>query len=135
MLRILPWVGLWMLASLGAAVAASGCDLAAPSADQAGTGCGRAWFDANLRINEFQVVGTAESYKQRPSKLMLGLIRMGSAEDAKELDFAEPPIADSLRAARRRRARARVGADGWRCQARRVSASFPCVSPRRATSR
>ena len=75
---------------------AGGCDLHARSALQAGPGCARSWFDANLRINQIQLVGTAESYKLRPSAAELGLIRMGSAEDAKELDFAEPPIADQL---------------------------------------
>jgi hypothetical protein len=76
--------------------AAPVCDLKAVSVGQVGPGCTRAWFDANLHINQIQLVGTAESYKQRPSASMLGLIRMGSAEDARELDFAEPPIAAQL---------------------------------------
>ncbi|HUE64531.1 MAG TPA: Ca2+-dependent phosphoinositide-specific phospholipase C [Rhizomicrobium sp.] len=80
----------------GAPAGTSACDLQARSAVQAGTGCARAWFDANLHLNEIQLVGTAESYKLRPSSAMLGLIRIGSAEDAKELDFAEPPIAEQL---------------------------------------
>ncbi len=80
----------------GAPAGASACDLHARSAALAGTGCARAWFDANLRLNQIQLVGTAESYKLRPSAAMLGLIRMGSAEDAKALDFAEPPIAGQL---------------------------------------
>src|SRR5579863_3789674 len=75
---------------------APGCNVHARSAGLAGAGCARAWFDANLHLNEIQLVGTAESYKLRPSAAILGLIRMGSAEDAKELDFAEPPIADQL---------------------------------------
>src|SRR5215475_2717254 len=86
--------------SASAAPAAPGtdspCDLRARTAGQAGTGCARAWFDANLHINEIQLVGSAESYKLRPSAAMLGLIRMGSAEDAKELDFGEPSIAYQL---------------------------------------
>ena len=93
--------GLVLLCALSASGRVDGapaltCDLHAGSASQAGPGCARAWFDANLRINEIQLVGTAESYKLRPSSAMLGLIRMGSAEDAKELDFGEPPVADQL---------------------------------------
>ena len=80
----------------GAPAGAAACDQHARSAGLAGAGCARAWFDANLHLNEIQVVGTAESYKLRPSAAMLGLIRMGSAEDARALDFAEPPIADQL---------------------------------------
>lgn len=84
------------IAAQGAPGAGSACDLHARAAGQAGPGCARAWFDANLRLNQIQLVGTAESYKLRPSAAMLGLIRMGSADDAKALDFTEPPIADQL---------------------------------------
>jgi len=85
-----------LLALPAAGHTAPSCDLKAKSADQAGQGCARAWLDANLHLNEIQLVGTSESYKLRPSSSMLGLIRMGSAEDAHELDFAEPPIAAQL---------------------------------------
>ena len=85
-----------LLALPAAGHTAPPCDLHAKSADQAGQGCARAWLDANLHLNEVQLVGTSESYKLRPSASMLGLIRMGSAEDAHELDFAEPPIAAQL---------------------------------------
>jgi hypothetical protein len=98
------WVsGLFMLFAVsapaavdGAPVGDSACDLHARAAARAGMGCARAWFDANIRLNDIQLVGTAESYKLRPSAAMLGLIRMGSAEDAKALDFAEPPITEQL---------------------------------------
>ena len=70
----------------------SGCDLSAQRVDLAGPGRAGAWFDANVRLNQIQQVGTAESYKLRPSHSLLGLIWMGSAEDAKELDFGEPAI-------------------------------------------
>ena len=90
-------LGLFVAASVeGAPGMIPGCDLRARSSVQSGTGCARAWFDANLHLNEIQIVGTAESYKLRPSPAMLGLIRMGSAEDAKELDFAEPPLTGQL---------------------------------------
>lgn len=95
-LRFLPWTFAFLLALPTAGLAAPLCDLHAGSAAEAGPGCARAWLDANLRLNQIQSVGTAESYKLRPSSSMLGLIRMGSAEDARELDFAEPPIAAQL---------------------------------------
>ena len=85
-----------LLAFPAAGHTAPPCDLHAKSADLAGQGCARAWLDANLRLNEVQTVGTSESYKLRPSSSMLGLIRMGSAEDARELGFGEPPIAAQL---------------------------------------
>jgi hypothetical protein len=82
-------------------VAPINCNLAAADASQAGAGCATAWFDANLRINEIQTAGSAESYKQRPSSTMLTLIRMGSDADAKALDFEEPPIPEQLDAGAR----------------------------------
>lgn len=74
------------------------CDTgAAEVADDASAECARAWFDANLRINDIQTVGTAESYKLKPSDAMLSLIKMGSSDDAKALDFAQPPITEQLK--------------------------------------
>src|ERR1700722_4200698 len=99
MVRVVAAVSILILSVLGASAAqapASPCDLHAKSAGQAGRGCGRSWLDANLHLNEIQFIGTAESYKQRPSGSMLGLIRMGSAEDARELDYGEPPITTQL---------------------------------------
>ena len=75
------------------------CNLTASDVSLAGPKCARAWFDANLRINEIQTVGTAESYKLRPSDAMLTLIKTGgSDEDAQAVNYAEPPIADQLAA-------------------------------------
>jgi hypothetical protein len=95
-LRFGVCIAVLLLALPMASRAAPVCDLHAKSAADAGQGCARAWFDANLRLNQIQLVGTAESYKLHPSSSMLGLIRMGSAEDAKELNFGEPPIAAQL---------------------------------------
>ena len=54
-------------------------------------------MDANLRLNEVQLVGTAESYKLRPSAGILALVHMGGgAKDAQALDFAQPPLAAQL---------------------------------------
>lgn len=71
----------------------SACDLAAADAQSAGPRCARAWFDANLRLNEIQTVGTADSTKQLPNAQMLALVRMSSSKDAQALDFAQPPLA------------------------------------------
>jgi len=84
---------------LAIAAPAFACDLSAPDAFHAGgTNCVRPWLDANMRINQLQFVGTAESYKLAPSEAMLSLIRMGDEKDAQALDFEEPPLADQLKA-------------------------------------
>lgn len=53
-------------------------------------------MDANLRLDQLQVVGTGESYKLRPDSAVLGLIRMGGKTAAQEVDFALPPIPAQL---------------------------------------
>ena len=53
--------------------------------------CG-AWMDDNLRLNQLQLVGTAESYKQRPSGALMTLIRLGGKKDAEALDFGHPSL-------------------------------------------
>jgi hypothetical protein len=58
--------------------------------------CGPKWIDANLRINDLQIVGTAESAKRRPDKALLGLIRMGGRKGAEALDFGQPTLAAQL---------------------------------------
>jgi hypothetical protein len=58
--------------------------------------CQPGWMDANLRLDQLQVVGTAESYKLRPDRAVLGLIRMGGKQAAQEVDYALPPIAAQL---------------------------------------
>ena len=72
------------------------CNLKAGTVVQAGAGCAHAWFDANLKINEIQLVGTAESYKLHPSPQLMALVKMGSAEDARQIDFSEPPLQTQL---------------------------------------
>jgi hypothetical protein len=68
----------------------------APVARPCDEHCNPKWMDANLRINDLQVVGTAESYKQRPDKALLGLIRMGGKKDAEALDFGQPSLSAQL---------------------------------------
>jgi hypothetical protein len=54
-----------------------------------------------LRLNEIQIVGTGESAKQRLPDAVMSLIRIGGREDARELDYGEPPLADQLDAGAR----------------------------------
>jgi len=86
-----------LLATEDPALAA--CDLAA--ADAGDTQCARAWLDANLRLNQLQFVGMADSYKLAPSSQMLSLISMGGKKDAEALDFGEPALAQQLDAGAR----------------------------------
>ena len=100
-LLILALAGLaWFPASAGDR-ASSTCTFAAPDAAHAGNGCARAWFDANLRINDIQTVGTAESYKLPLSPGMLSLIAGQSHKDADALDFGEPLLDQQLDAGAR----------------------------------
>jgi hypothetical protein len=58
--------------------------------------CRPEWMDANLRLDQIQMVGTAESYKQRPDKALMTLIRMGGRKGAEALDYGLPPIPAQL---------------------------------------
>src|ERR1700754_5044189 len=58
--------------------------------------CKPDWMDANLRLDQIQVVGTAESYKQRPNSALMSLIRMGGRKDAEAVDYGLPPISAQL---------------------------------------
>ncbi|HEX7916995.1 MAG TPA: hypothetical protein VF497_14695, partial [Rudaea sp.] len=47
------------------AAAEARCNASATNAAQAGDkACARAWIDANLRLDDIQVIGTHNSYKQ-----------------------------------------------------------------------
>ena len=96
----------WLMASailsVMACPAMATCDLSAPDAVHAGDStCAHAWLDANLRLNQLQFVGTADSYKLAPSEQMLSLVSMGGKKDAEALDFGEPPLAQQLDAGAR----------------------------------
>ena len=58
--------------------------------------CSAKWMDANLRLDQVQVVGTAESYKQRPDTALMTLIRMGGKDNAEALDYGLAPIPAQL---------------------------------------
>lgn len=85
---VLAQAGLFSSARPAAAQA-----VASPVARPCDEHCSPAWMDTNLRINDLQQVGTADSAKQRPDKALLGLIRMGGKKDAEALDFGEPALA------------------------------------------
>jgi hypothetical protein len=59
--------------------------------------CKPDWMDANLRLDQIQVIGTAESYKQRPDRALLRLIRLGGKKaDVEAVDYGLPPIPAQL---------------------------------------
>jgi len=69
--------------------------VAPPSARACDSRCGN-WMDSNLRIDQLQLVGTADSAKRRPDRALMGLIRMGGKKDAEALDYGEPALAAQL---------------------------------------
>lgn len=95
---VAPAAALFFLPGLLAPSQSQAQDVPAIAAQSCATAhCRRGWMDANLRLNQVQLVGTAESYKLRPSSGILSLVRMGgSAKDAQALDFAQPPLAAQL---------------------------------------
>jgi hypothetical protein len=95
--------GLLFLSMVMAALCAGGAASAqdcrtAPDPAQAGAKCARAWFDANLRLNQIQTVGTAESAKQKLTPALLSLVKMGGEKDAQALDFGQPSLTAQLNA-------------------------------------
>ncbi|MBI1339048.1 hypothetical protein GC169_02390 [bacterium] len=80
----------------GETVAAPACDLAALSAEAAETalaGCGRAWIDANVRLNETQSIGTHNSFKQAIPEAVMSEIAKRNANAAVGLDYEHPVLA------------------------------------------
>ena len=67
-----------------------------PAARSCDSHCSSAWMDANLRLDQLQVVATAESYKQRPVKALMSLIRMGGKQGAEALDYGMAPLSAQL---------------------------------------
>jgi hypothetical protein len=66
--------------------------VAPPLAQACNAQCGPKWMDANLRLDQVQMVGTAESYKLKPDGALMGLIRMGGKKDAQALDYGLPAL-------------------------------------------
>ncbi len=82
-----------------AAPSAPACDTAAASASAAEAktpGCGKAWIDANVRINQLQSIGTHNSYKVAIPPEELALIKERNAEAAITLDYSHEELAAQL---------------------------------------
>lgn len=67
-----------------------------PTARACDSRCDAKWMDENLRLDQIQMVGTAESYKMRPTPAVMRLIRMGGKEQAEALDYGQPSLAAQL---------------------------------------
>lgn len=73
------------------------CDLAAPNATKAGDkACARAWIDANLRLNDIQVIGTHNSYKQRLPPEEFAAHKAHDEHGADGLDYGHRPLNEQL---------------------------------------
>ncbi|HEX4293050.1 MAG TPA: phosphatidylinositol-specific phospholipase C1-like protein [Rhizomicrobium sp.] len=83
-----------LLLSTGAAYA--DCNLAAPDAAAAGTGCARAWMDHNLHLNDIVTVGTHNSYKMAIADKLMALVKGFSPKAAAGLDYSHIPLAAQL---------------------------------------
>jgi hypothetical protein len=79
-----------------ASAAAAPCDLTTQNAREAGPGCAQAWMDANLRINDIQVIGTHNSYKQPMAPELLAAHRLRDPAGADGLDYGHRPLAEQL---------------------------------------
>jgi hypothetical protein len=70
---------------------------AAPKARPCDSKCSPDWLDANLRLNQLQMVGTSVSAKLRPESGVLTVVRMGGGRaEAESLDFGQPTLAAQL---------------------------------------
>lgn len=67
-----------------------------PTAQACDGRCDSKWMDDNLRLDQVQMIGTAESYKQRPTDAVMRLIRMGGRKQAEALDYGQPSLAAQL---------------------------------------
>jgi hypothetical protein len=78
------------------ASSASACDLHAPDAAKAGTGCAQAWMDRNLHLNDLMTVGTHNSYHLRTPEKIMALIRSVAPKAWVGLDYSHPPLLEQL---------------------------------------
>lgn len=77
---------------------AAECNLSAPAAAEAGDNCPRAWIDANLKMNDIQVLGTHNSYKDWISPDEFARFMEVAPEAARTLEYAHEPITAQLEA-------------------------------------
>jgi len=77
--------------------ASSLCNLATTNAAQAGDkACARAWIDTNLRLNDMQVIGTHNSYKQHMPPEEFAAHHALDAHGADGLDYGHRPLNEQL---------------------------------------
>lgn len=84
-------------AIFAAATLLTGCDLETPSGQ---AGCTRAAVDA-LPMNQVQVIGSHNSYKQAIGLGAMAILRSASPTQALALDYSHPPLTDQLNAGAR----------------------------------
>lgn len=80
-------------------VAAGGeavCDLAATIAAEAGEGCALVWIDANLKMNDIQVLGTHNSYKDWIAPDEFKLLSEVAPQTAPPLEYAHETLTAQL---------------------------------------
>lgn len=95
-LRAVPLLAALAVSPVATAAQPSSCDLRAQDAQQAGPGCAQAWMDANLRLNDIQVIGTHNSYKLPMAPEELAAHRRRDASGADSLDYGHRPLAEQL---------------------------------------
>jgi len=90
--------GTFVMATVGlSSPAGDGTKASAPAAARScDSRCSAKWMDANLRLDQLQVVATAESYKQRPGDGLMNLVRMSGKKNAEALDYGQAPIPAQL---------------------------------------
>ncbi|MFT3792502.1 MAG: phosphatidylinositol-specific phospholipase C1-like protein [Rudaea sp.] len=90
------------MCSLCFAAAQTNCSLSAKNAAEAGgKDCARAWIDANLRLDDIQVIGTHNSYKRRMPPEEFAAHHAVDAHGADGLDYGHRPLDEQLDAGMR----------------------------------
>jgi hypothetical protein len=90
---------IWLLAetSVFSSARPAGAQISEPARSRAcDEHCSAKWMDVNLRLDQLQMVGSAESYKERPSGALMALLRLGGRRNAEALDFAMPSLEAQL---------------------------------------
>jgi hypothetical protein len=75
---------------------AAACKLDAATVAEAGEGCARAWIDANLKMNDVQVLGTHNSYKDWIAPEEFAIFMATAPKAAPPLEYAHEPIPAQL---------------------------------------
>ena len=101
--RLFVWLPAFAILAIALAAAscsqiapASACNLDAPSASAAGTGCAEQWIDANVAINQLQSFGTHNSYKEKIAPAEMALIAERLPKVAPTLDYEHRSLAEQL---------------------------------------